>query len=259
MLSREQVLQRLRERVAPSGDRARAPPVAPDSARAARDVPAAAEVAGRRRRAAPDPRQPLRPCRPDGRRRRPAADASGGLRLRRRPTPSAASGDLYIAADQHQGSAARRSRRRARRAPARRQRAEGRIIRILERAQQHARRPLRHRRRPAFGFVVPFDRRVLADVQIPPGRSAQRASPARWSSSSSRAGRRATRAPLGRIIEVLGDIDEPGVDTAVIIRKHAHARRARRRGDRGGRRARRRRSRPARHRGPHRLPRRRRR
>ena len=28
-----------------------------------------------------------------------------------------------------------------------------------------------------------------------------------------------TRGPLGRVIEVLGDIDEPGVDTEIIIRK----------------------------------------
>ena len=30
----------------------------------------------------------------------------------------------------------------------------------------------------------------------------------------------AARGPLGRVIEVLGDIDEPGVDTEIIIRKY---------------------------------------
>jgi ribonuclease R len=30
----------------------------------------------------------------------------------------------------------------------------------------------------------------------------------------------AARGPLGRIVEVLGDIDEPGVDTEIIIRKY---------------------------------------
>ena len=30
----------------------------------------------------------------------------------------------------------------------------------------------------------------------------------------------AARGPVGRITEVLGDIDEPGVDTEIIIRKH---------------------------------------
>ena len=29
-----------------------------------------------------------------------------------------------------------------------------------------------------------------------------------------------TRSPLGRVIDVLGDIDEPGVDTEIIIRKY---------------------------------------
>ncbi len=35
-----------------------------------------------------------------------------------------------------------------------------------------------------------------------------------------------TRGPVGRIIEVLGGIDEPGVDTEIILRKHAHPGRA---------------------------------
>ena len=30
-----------------------------------------------------------------------------------------------------------------------------------------------------------------------------------------------TRGPVGRIVEVLGDIDDPGVDTEIILRKHA--------------------------------------
>ena len=30
----------------------------------------------------------------------------------------------------------------------------------------------------------------------------------------------AARGPLGRVVEVLGDIDEPGVDTEIIIRKY---------------------------------------
>ena len=29
-----------------------------------------------------------------------------------------------------------------------------------------------------------------------------------------------TRSPLGRVVEVLGDIEEPGVDTEIIIRKY---------------------------------------
>ena len=54
-----------------------------------------------------------------------------------------------------------------------------------------------------------------------------------------------TRGPLGRVTEVLGDIDEPGVDNEIIIRKYGlpdehsdeaveEARAHRRRGEREG-------------------------
>ena len=46
----------------------------------------------------------------------------------------------------------------------------------------------------------------------------------------------ATRGAVGRVVEVLGDIDAPGVDTQIIIRKYgipdAHSRRRGRRGRR---------------------------
>src|SRR3989449_576198 len=78
----------------------------------------------------------------------------------------------------------------------------------------------------AMGYVVPFDRRVLMDIFIPPGQEGG-ASPGemvkveltRWPTPS--------RGAIGRVAEVLGDIDAPGVDTEIIIRKHgipdAHA------------------------------------
>ena len=56
--------------------------------------------------------------------------------------------------------------------------AEGRIIRILERSQASI--VGRYEMDDAgLGYVVPFDRRVLTDVHVPTGQSAQR-SPARW-------------------------------------------------------------------------------
>ena len=97
-------------------------------------------------------------------------------------------------------------------------RAEGRVIRILERA--HASVVGRYDLGEAgLGFVVPFDRRLLMDVHVPCGESLG-AEPgdmviveiSRWPS--------ATRGPAGRVIEVLGGIDEPGIDTQIIIRKH---------------------------------------
>ena len=95
--------------------------------------------------------------------------------------------------------------------------AEGRIIRILERSQAYI--VGRYEVDDAgLGYVVPFDRRVLTDVHVPTGQSSS-AEPGemvlveitRWPTG--------TRGPVGRVVEVLGRIDEPGVDTQIIIRK----------------------------------------
>src|SRR5881396_1084250 len=97
-------------------------------------------------------------------------------------------------------------------------RAEGRIIRILERRNEWI--VGRYDRGEAgTGYVVPFDRRVLMDIFVPPGQEGG-ASPGdmvvveltRWPTS--------TRGAIGRVAEVLGDIDAPGVDTEIIIRKY---------------------------------------
>jgi ribonuclease R len=94
---------------------------------------------------------------------------------------------------------------------------EGRIIRILERAQESivGRFEVDD---AGLGYVVPFDRRVLTDVHVPTGQwlSAEPGEMVlveitRWPT--------ATRGPVGRVVEVLGTIDEPGVDTRIIIRK----------------------------------------
>jgi ribonuclease R len=96
--------------------------------------------------------------------------------------------------------------------------AEGRILRILERGSSTI--VGRYDVDPSgFGFVVPFDRRMIMDVQIPPD-DRLGADPGdmvvveitRWPTP--------TRGPLGRVREVLGDIDEPGVDNEIIIRKY---------------------------------------
>ena len=95
--------------------------------------------------------------------------------------------------------------------------AEGRIIRILERSQASI--VGRYDVDAAgLGYVVPFDRRVLTDVHVPTGQSSSAEAGemvvveiTRWPT--------ATRGPVGRVVEVLGRIDEPGVDTQIIIRK----------------------------------------
>src|SRR6185295_15864180 len=97
-------------------------------------------------------------------------------------------------------------------------RAEGKIIRILERRTGSlvGRYDLDD---TGMGHVVPFDRRVLMDVFVPPGQEGG-AAPGemviveltRWPS--------ATRGAIGHVSEVLGDINADAVATEIIIRKY---------------------------------------
>ncbi len=96
-------------------------------------------------------------------------------------------------------------------------RAEGRIIRILDRGS--SRIVGRYERdEDGRGRVVPFDRRVLVEVGVPPGQEGT-AAPGdmvtveltRWPTGG--------RGAAGRVTRVLGDIDAPGVDTEIIINK----------------------------------------
>jgi len=98
------------------------------------------------------------------------------------------------------------------------ERAEGRIVRILERASQRivGRYDLDG---SGQGFVVPFDRRLLMDVQVPKGETRGAAQGQMVTIDITRFPT-AARPALGRITEVLGRLDEPGVDTAVIIQKY---------------------------------------
>src|SRR5688572_24829645 len=98
-------------------------------------------------------------------------------------------------------------------------RAEGRILRILERgtASVVGRYEVDGQGR---GFVVPFDRRLVMDVEVLPGES-MRAAPGEMVTLSITTWPTQTRPAQGRITEVLGDVNAPGVDTTVIIRKYA--------------------------------------
>jgi len=95
---------------------------------------------------------------------------------------------------------------------------EGRIVRILERAQDTIVGRF-ETDTAGLAYVVPFDRRITSDIHVPSGQAGA-AEPndmvvvqiTRWPT--------ATRGPVGRVAEVLGNIDEPGVDTQIIIRKH---------------------------------------
>jgi ribonuclease R len=96
-------------------------------------------------------------------------------------------------------------------------RAEGRIIRIL--ARSHSGLVGRYARdESGLGFVVPFDRRVLMDIMVPAGYEGG-AAPGDMVTVELTSWPTATRGAAGRVVEVLGDINAPGVDTEIIIRK----------------------------------------
>jgi ribonuclease R len=96
-------------------------------------------------------------------------------------------------------------------------RVEGRIIRVLERANSSL--VGKYDRDPqGVGFVVPFDRRVLMDIFIPSGQESG-AAPGEMVVVELTGWPTASRGAVGRVTEVLGDIDAPGVDTEIIIRK----------------------------------------
>ncbi len=96
-------------------------------------------------------------------------------------------------------------------------RAEGRIIRIL--ARGHSGLVGRYDRdESGLGFVLPFDRRVLMDIMVPAGYEGG-AAPGDMVTVELTRWPTATRGAAGRVAEVLGDIEAPGVDTEIIIRK----------------------------------------
>src|SRR5262245_7846026 len=97
-------------------------------------------------------------------------------------------------------------------------RVEGRVIRILERSNTWIVGRY-DRGDDGMGFVVPFDRRVLMDIFVPPGQEGG-ASPRDMVTTELTRWPTATRGAIGRVAEVLGDIDAPGVDTEIVIRKY---------------------------------------
>jgi ribonuclease R len=97
-------------------------------------------------------------------------------------------------------------------------RVEGRIVQILERRNQ----TLVGRfvvDDSGLRFVQPFDKRVLTDIHIPRGEDAD-AEPGEMVTVEVTKWGTPARGPIGRVLEVLGQIDDPGVDTEIILRKH---------------------------------------
>src|SRR6266540_3708754 len=95
---------------------------------------------------------------------------------------------------------------------------EGRIIRVLERGLQ--RMVGRCEQDGRFGgHVVPFDRRVLHELFIPAGDEGGAKAGEMVLAEITRPPT-ATRNPIGRVLQVLGVITDPGVDLKVIMAKY---------------------------------------
>jgi ribonuclease R len=96
---------------------------------------------------------------------------------------------------------------------------EGRIIRILERAQERV--VGRYESDGRFGgHVVPFDRRVLHEFFVPAGEEGG-AEPGQMVTVEITQPPTASRSPMGRVVEVLGRLTDPGVDLKVVMAKHS--------------------------------------
>jgi len=96
-------------------------------------------------------------------------------------------------------------------------RREGRIVRVLARGTARVVGQVE----TAGGRVqvVPFDRRMRDRVTIPPA-EARDAAPGDMVEIEITGWPTATRGPVGRVVDVLGPPDGPGVDTTVILRRH---------------------------------------
>ncbi len=97
-------------------------------------------------------------------------------------------------------------------------RVDGRIIRVLARGNTTivGRFDIDD---SGLGFVQPFDRRISSDVHVPSGQSGE-AERGEMVLVQITTWPTAARGPVGKVVEVLGDIDEQGVDTQIIIRKY---------------------------------------
>jgi len=100
-------------------------------------------------------------------------------------------------------------------------RLEGHVVQVLERG--HATVVGRFGQDGAgLAYVVPFERRLTADIEVARGDTLD-AEPGDMVTLAVTRWPTPTRGPAGRVIEVLGDIDDPGVDTEIILRKYGIA------------------------------------
>jgi ribonuclease R len=97
------------------------------------------------------------------------------------------------------------------------ERREGRVIRIMERAQQTV--VGRFERYSTYGYLTPYDPRLVTDIWIPLKASMDAQTGAMAVAEIVNYASR-NRTPEGRIVEVLGPAEDRGVDELVVIRKY---------------------------------------
>jgi ribonuclease R len=107
----------------------------------------------------------------------------------------------------------------ARREATRGDRTEGRVIRLLRRARTQVVGTFELGKH--FGFVVPLDPRIGYQVYVPQAEAAGAKDGQLVSAAiTSYPERNGRRNPEGRVVEVLGDADDPRIDVEVIIREY---------------------------------------
>jgi ribonuclease R len=99
----------------------------------------------------------------------------------------------------------------------RRGRRDARIVEVVERARTRVVGRLRQERR--VSYVVPADRRIQHEILIEPGASGN-AKPGQVVSAEIVVQPGPHTQPIGRIAEVLGEHDDPGMEIEIALRKH---------------------------------------
>ncbi len=99
----------------------------------------------------------------------------------------------------------------------RRGRPEGRVVDVLERRTTEL--AGRYVTEAGVGFVIPENPRITHQIVIPPGKS-KNAKPGRVVSVEVVEPPTKSSPPIGRVLSVLGEMTEPGMETEVAIRSH---------------------------------------
>ncbi|MEW5981896.1 MAG: ribonuclease R [Acidobacteriota bacterium] len=131
------------------------------------------------------------------------ADGAGDVFVSPAQLREAMHGDRVVARVEHRREEGRR---------------EGRVLRILERGSERIVGRFEVDG-SGLGYVVPHDRRLPHDVHVPRGEHGQ-ATPGDMVELAITRWPTATRGPIGRVTEVFGPLETPGVDVRVILAKH---------------------------------------